>query len=72
VAAGGGHRIDCLLAQFVGNLPHLVRTQLAKILRSSDGVEKRGVTHWVNAFKVDRPEVAGPTEELTFRHTPNA
>jgi hypothetical protein len=25
-----------------------------------------------HAFKVDRPEVSVPAEELTFRHTPNA
>ena len=51
VAAGDRHRIDGLLAQLVGDLTHLVGAELAEILRSLDGVEKRGVTHGRSRFQ---------------------
>ena len=43
VAAGHRHRVDGLLAQFVGDLPQLLAFQAAQVRRRLDLVEQRGL-----------------------------
>ena len=44
MSAGDRDRVDGFLAQFVGDLPHLLHLEPAQIIRGADGVEKRRFT----------------------------
>ena len=42
VTAGDGYRVDCLLAQLIGDLAQLFRLELPQVIRGLDEVEQRG------------------------------
>ena len=57
MAAGDGHRIDCLGPQLVGDLPELAFTKLAQILWIADLVKQGGLgrlRHQFSAQTEDR------------------
>ena len=43
MAAGLGDRVDGLGAQFVGDLPELLRRQVLQVARKMDAIEQRGL-----------------------------
>src|SRR5207237_4884119 len=65
MAARDGHRVDGLLAKFVGDLPDLVDLEPAQILRCLDGIEKGGLAVCGHGMvPVLQAGTCAPTREL--------
>ena len=64
VAAGHRHGVDGFLTELVGDLPHLLDLELAKIVGRADGVEKRRFTKCGHSdIPILHVRASGPTRD---------